>query len=144
MSHFFNDNTTHELFEIQRVVLENVSLAIQTQLPGWVCTPSNTKLTVKTATDHVVVNFIRHVAAQTAKQHIVPVSFESPSTWWQAFKKQYYPNWALQLFPVQYTTTYKEAVVHVRVVYPDVVMPDRYHEVLVSHHHTGFAVPGEK
>lgn len=48
-----------------------------------------------------------------------------PSDWWQAFKLEYFPVWALKRWPVKYT----EHTINTRTLYPNfrVSLPKEYH-----------------
>lgn len=44
-----------------------------------------------------------------------------PSDWWQSFKKRFFPMWALQKYPIQYTEVTMEANAY----YPEIEIPDK-------------------
>lgn len=46
------------------------------------------------------------------------ISFEQYKSWWQFFKKQYFPRWLLKKFPVKYIKITKRVEVDVKAVYP--------------------------
>jgi len=47
-------------------------------------------------------------------------TYSRPKTWWDAFKEEYFPPWALKRWPVIFVTTTIEA----RVLYPDLRLYD--------------------
>lgn len=54
------------------------------------------------------------------------LEIETPTTWWQMFKKQYMPRWFLARWPVINTVKVYEA----RVLYPAVTFPLLPHNVI--------------
>lgn len=41
-----------------------------------------------------------------------------PSSWWQMFKKQYFPKWLLKSFPIKYITLKRKVIFKVYELYP--------------------------
>lgn len=48
---------------------------------------------------HLVLQLQGHVWAEAPKS----IRAEYPSTWWDAFKERWFPAWALEAYPVNYT-----------------------------------------
>lgn len=55
-----------------------------------------------------------------------------PDTWWQHFKRDYFPEWALRRWPVRYRR--ETATFDIRVIYPDlkISVPDEQWRVHYS------------
>lgn len=89
-------------------------VGVGVQLPRMAIRNLDAKL-VERATGELVLRISTWIAARRhpveIKTHVVEfqpepkaVEFEVPASWWQHFKKERFPAWALKLWPVQTTT----------------------------------------
>lgn len=78
----------------------------------------------------LVARMVSQVAAR--KYDVKTVRF--PKDWWQAFKKQFFPMWALVRWPVQY----EEITMEANAYYPEIEIPDKQAFVEVCIHNTHF------
>ena len=92
------------------VDLEQLRYGVQAKLSKQLLQECDVKFVTDVASDLLIYASTRFF---TEKVGVKEVKY--PATWWQMFKKQYFPGWLLQRFPV------KEKVVtlDMRVIYPD-------------------------
>jgi hypothetical protein len=74
--------------------------------------------------DRMVVRLQRFILSE----RLADESVRWPTTWWDAFKERWFPNWALRRWPAAYShadfTVYRG--------YPDLVMPERGHTLYIQ------------
>lgn len=73
-------------------------------------------------TDSISLRVIQRVWGEEEKILTIKVV----SSWWQFFKKQYFPRWLLKWFPVKYETARFSA----KALYPKLALPDEPHSVI--------------
>ena len=58
------------------------------------------------------------VPAESMKKETHTVTVKYPDGWWNAFKAQYFPDWALKTFPVKYVTKSETVIFTAYMLYP--------------------------
>jgi len=76
--------------------------------------------------DEIANRMVMSLKAKCASKKFEFQTTAYPSDWWQAFKKRFFPRWALKKWPVEVTEHTYEASAYL----PDVAIPD--HETYVS------------
>jgi hypothetical protein len=51
--------------------------------------------------DGILLKLVTYIAGDTGKEEIQYRQF--PASWWDFFKMQWFPRWALRMFPVKYS-----------------------------------------
>ena len=65
-----------------------------------------------------VVRFIASLPSEPPIEQREEVTFSYPATWWQMFKRRWFPAWLERRYPVREQAVKKEVIVRVQVVYP--------------------------
>lgn len=86
---------------IQRKFLDIVEFWASSKIDERLINPNNTTLDLRAAME--ARGLIVELKAYTAVLYHPDLSVKYPENWWQAFKEQYFPKWALQKWPVKYT-----------------------------------------
>lgn len=111
------DTITAEL-TTSRIQLEIKKICAQMRMdPSHLCRNMELQWVQDEMSRQLVATMIATVAAR--KYDVKTVRF--PRDWWQAFKKQYFPMWALVRWPVQYDEVTMEANAY----YPEIQIPNK-------------------
>lgn len=75
------------------------------------------------------------IPAEKLRDETHTVTFQSPKTWWQHFKKQYVPAWLLKRFPVKYQIQQRNFEVKTYALYPElpIALPDDKHGNMIRY-----------
>lgn len=67
------------------------------------------------------------------------ISVRYPTTWWDAFKARWFPEWAIEAYPVNYTVETMEG----QIFYPKLphTVPERAHNLRMVVHKESFFCP---
>jgi hypothetical protein len=110
-------------YECEMVTLEKMHFAVRTHLSKYLVT--NIRFSeVPPTGDELVYQLTAAVATRTVEK--------TPASWWQHFKQDCFPKWALKRWPVRYVKT--EVVVRFD--------PDKFDRVVTGGHHYHFSMYG--
>jgi len=93
------------------VTLEKLQFGISTRLSDELLCGTKVEVTYDYLVNHIVLTVKGFVWGENAQREEI----KYPCDWWQMFKKQYFPSWALSKWPVEYT----RIVVDVKAIYPN-------------------------
>lgn len=68
--------------------------------------------------DELVTELVAEVLAEEVDNRSKEVSFEVPATWWDHFKRDYFPDWLLYKFPIKQKTLSKTVTFRRLATYP--------------------------
>lgn len=67
-----------------------------------------------------------YLATETLETVRATARFQYPANWWEHFKSQYFPQWALNRWPVQMKSETQELVCEATRSYPNLPLPEEY------------------
>ena len=112
---------------VEKVVLEKLRIGLEQRFTQEFLREGDIQIIEDWAWDSMRVQFKSFVWAEQGKLKSQEVKF--PKTWRDAFKKRWFPSWALMLFPVEY----RRVELYAKCLYPEFVpsVPDQEYRIAV-------------
>jgi hypothetical protein len=121
-----NKNPFLDATFVSNVKLEAERLTSEILIDNEVLSRSNVSLS--TILKHEINAMAVRMTAHVASQVLVDREVKYPATWFQHFKKAWFPAFLLSKYPVQYTTVRLVA----KALYPDIALPDQRSVIVTS------------
>lgn len=121
--------------------LRNEAVRMQWERVGF-ATRRSAKIRVEE--DEVLNHLVWELSSYVLTHHQTPQTFtvhwRVPSSWWQHFKKDKYPAWALKRWPVRYEKIERTVTHHRHYAYPEVnIAPHDFGRPLLFERWEGFS-----
>jgi hypothetical protein len=75
---------------------------------------------IKTEVQDGILKMKSYVLSEDIETKTKTLEFKYPKTWWQHFKYDHFPQWLLDIFPVQFKTETKKCRFTAKAFYPNV------------------------
>ena len=113
------DNWDDLLFtDVEQVQLRKLKVGLEQHIA-----PILLSSTVEVTSDDPITRMIVvRILGKIWSEDLQNVTVSYPNSWWDAFKRECFPKWALQRWPARYT----DVTVDVRAVYPKLRMETPY------------------
>lgn len=123
----------------KKVELERLRFSVSKMLSGH--TLAMTKLDVirDEIMNGLVYELHTEVMAEKVENRVQKVTFEFPKSWWQYFKKEYFPKWLLKKFPVKSELSSKSVIFNRYATYPQLPLifpPDKIGRIVYKEYST--------
>ncbi len=104
--------------ELASITLERLRLHIARLLPREIARSAQVDARIDELTGDIAMTLSIEILAEKLSSERRIVSFSAPATWWQFFKAQYFPTWALRMFPVKQQHKNTEVVMERLAMFP--------------------------
>jgi hypothetical protein len=105
------------------VEIERFCLNRRVVIPNYLAAKTNISAFLSPVADQTELHFSAYIAAQKVKKREV----RYPKTWWDAFKRAYFPNWLLKHMPVTMTLVTLDA----KLIYPDLYLEEHNRHMII-------------
>jgi hypothetical protein len=107
-----------DAYQVDQLILEKVKV----DLIDYISTAQLKNFDIETLknsmTNAIVLKLRGFLMGEKLREERKDWKVSYPSSWWQMFKRQYFPKWLLKRFPVRHTTLKRKVVFKVYELYP--------------------------
>jgi hypothetical protein len=89
--------------DFETATLEKLQFGIQKEVSRQILDPTN-QTRIKAYISDISNNIVVQVRTFVWAEKLDPVVITHEKTWWDAFKKRWFPQWLLKRYPVEYKT----------------------------------------
>jgi len=117
---------TQDTPPVEEVILHQIQYSCQTFLDGDALADMRLETRPDFVTNNLIASLRTGIWAEEVGKQSKNIYFKAPENWWQMFKKEYFPEWLKEKFPVKEKYHSRKVTMTVNIAYPK--LPQRFHK----------------